>query len=313
MTGEMHFPLEEFLEAITSQLDKTQDALRLKAVNRPLTFALKDFDLDLKVFVDMDAQGQIRFRPSGPNETGASTVTIGFTTITRPMIEENTVSMEMTASPTLDEIGLEPAEQKRLERLGVRNAAQLRQLEAHAGDNNLSRLSGVNVDKLRQALQMGRPQLDGLRAVPERPARRPQQAPSPEPNQPRPALDPARISARAIAPEPAAPARHPAPEKLRITPDVRRVQLRGRNLVDRGEAPRVELDGRRLKLLRAREHEIDVELPPNLRGGLLSVTLPDASVQSFELDVGLDVDADGDSNGTLSASDPWLPEGGARQ
>ena len=33
-------PNAEFLEAITAQLDQTQDALRLKAVNRPLTFAL---------------------------------------------------------------------------------------------------------------------------------------------------------------------------------------------------------------------------------------------------------------------------------
>ncbi len=153
------YPIEDFLEAITAQLDKTQDALRLKAINRPLTFALKDFNIDLKVFVEMDEQGLIRFRPGGPNETGASTVTIGFTTITRPMIEENTVSLELTQSPTLEEIGLKPDEQKRLERLGVRNAAQLRRLESQAGDNTMSRMSGVDVSKLRQALQMGRPAL----------------------------------------------------------------------------------------------------------------------------------------------------------
>ncbi len=153
------YPIEDFLEAITAQLDKTQDALRLKAVNRPLTFALKDFNIDLKVFVEMDEQGLIRFRPGGPNETGTSTVTIGFTTITRPMIEENTVSLELTQSPTLEEIGLAPDEQKRLERLGVRNAAQLRRLESQAGDNTLSRMSGVDLSKLRQALHMGRPAL----------------------------------------------------------------------------------------------------------------------------------------------------------
>lgn len=76
------YPIEEFLETITVQLDKAQGALRLKAANRPLAFALKDFELDLKVFVEMDADAQIRFRLSAANETGASTVKIGFTTIT---------------------------------------------------------------------------------------------------------------------------------------------------------------------------------------------------------------------------------------
>ena len=86
-------PIEDFLEAITAQLDRTQDSLRLKAVNRPLTFAIKDFNIDLSVFVEMDRDGLVRLRPAGPNESGASIIKIGLTTITRPMIEENTLAM----------------------------------------------------------------------------------------------------------------------------------------------------------------------------------------------------------------------------
>jgi len=141
MAGLASLPIEEFLEAVTAQLDKTQDALRMKAVNRPLTFALKDFAIDLNVFIEMNEQGDILFRPSGPNESGASTVQIGFTTITRPMIEENTVSMEMNQSPSLEDVGLAPDERNRLSKLGVHNAAQLRKLEASAGNSTMSRLS----------------------------------------------------------------------------------------------------------------------------------------------------------------------------
>ncbi|MCR5882307.1 hypothetical protein LRS03_05305 [Rhizobacter sp. J219] len=103
MASDGAFPVEDFINAITTQLDRVQDALRLKAVNRPLTYALKDLQMELKVFVDLDPQGNVRFRPAGPNESGASTVNFGFTTITKPMIEENTVSMAATRSAPLTE------------------------------------------------------------------------------------------------------------------------------------------------------------------------------------------------------------------
>ena len=41
MGAETSFLVEEFIDAITTQLDRVQDSLRVKAVNRPLTYALK--------------------------------------------------------------------------------------------------------------------------------------------------------------------------------------------------------------------------------------------------------------------------------
>jgi len=83
MTGDGSFLVEEFLDAIASQLDRTQDALAFKAVNRPLTYAIKDFNLQLQVFVEMDADGNVRLRSSGPNENGASTISIGLSSRSR--------------------------------------------------------------------------------------------------------------------------------------------------------------------------------------------------------------------------------------
>lgn len=294
MAGNSNYPLEDFLEAITSQLDKTQDALRLKAVNRPLTFALKDFELDLKVFVEMDPEGQIRFRPGGPNESGASTVTIGFTTITRPMIEENTVSMEMTRSPSLEEVGLAPQERKRLERLGVRNAAQLRQLEENTGDSTLSRLSGVNLDKLRNALQMGRPKLDGVSIAPQ---------PSREPQTTLP-IDEAvnGITAKPVTPPPQEVADRPG-KRLNIPPGVRRVRLNGRNLIDKGHSPQVELNGQRLNVVRAQDHEVEVEIPDEVLTGTLSISLGNELLDRF------DVVRESAPDAPSGTDDPWLPTG----
>lgn len=137
------FLVEDFVNAISSQLDRVQDGLRLKAVNRPLTYALRDFSIDLNVFVEMDSDQNVRLRPAGPNETGASTIKIGFTTITKPMIEENTISLAQTRSPGLAELGLNPEEQRKLEQYGVRNAAEFRQLGAQTGSATIARLAGI--------------------------------------------------------------------------------------------------------------------------------------------------------------------------
>jgi hypothetical protein len=322
------FPIEDFLEAITSQLDKTQDALRLKAVNRPLTFALKDFELNLKVFVEMDQDGQIRFRPGGINETGTSTVTIGFTTITRSMIDENTISLELTQSPTLDEAGLDPQEQKRLEKLGVRNTLQLKRLEEKAGGSNLSRLTGVNIDKLRQALKLGQPRIDavGPSAEKEPPPEKPPEMRDPfRPRKDKPiAVKKPRIDyprsdegtryqlgerpgrKRPMEKESETEVVRP---KLRIAPGTRQIRLKGGNLIDRGLAPEVRLDNQRLDILKARDDEVQVMLPRKVRPGILSVTFPDGAAQAYDLMIDMPVQIE--PIPPSSDNDPWLPEGGA--
>ena len=91
------YPVEEFLQALTAQLDRAQDALAVKVTgtNRPLTWALKDISIDLRVFVDVNPSGRVTLRSAAPNEDGASTVHLTLTTITRPMVEENALEGEV--------------------------------------------------------------------------------------------------------------------------------------------------------------------------------------------------------------------------
>lgn len=321
------YPIEDFLEAITAQLDKTQDALRLKSVNRPLTFALKDFNLDLQVFVEMDEQGQIMFRPSRPNEQGASTVNIGFTTITRSMIEENTVSMELTKSPTLEEVGLEPEERRQLERLGVRNAAQLKQLESQAGDNTMSRMSGVNITKLRQALQMGRPHIERIhgddvtldnnyqgnqgqgagegnhtdvRQRVNQPAEGRVLRPN---NRPAPVMGgnqtptTGRIKIDEVSPNIVPSNKLP---QLNISERTRKLKLQGGNLLQEGRSPRIRLDKKLLNMTMSHEDEVEIELPEQTLGGVLEIELPDGTMEAYQLFVNR-------TSAEHPGSDPWLP------
>ena len=162
-TGSRGVPVEEFLAAIGEQLDRAQDALAIKArTGRPLTWALRDMKLALQIFVDVDAQGHVTWRNAGPNETGASTVNLEFTTITRPMIEENTYAMQddSDARP-LDTLGaaseLSDDDKLRLRRLGVRTVGQFRRLSPQGtspgGLAAIGDMVNIPVGKLEAALR----------------------------------------------------------------------------------------------------------------------------------------------------------------
>lgn len=310
MSAAAGFLVEDFLEAVAAQLDRTQDALRLKAVNRPLTFAVKDFAIDLNVFVELDQEGEVRFRPASAGEDGASTVRIGFTTITRPMIEENTVGLEMTQSAPLEDYGLDTADRRRLERLGVRTAGQLRNYAKRTGDDGLglSRLSGINTDRLKQALQLSRPRLDAIRADPPPAAVPPRILPQ---NGGLP-IEPPSFA----GPSPSAP---PMPE-VRVAQGSRRLRLDGAQLVEGGRGILARLGDRPLKIAEAGAQSVVLEIPEDAGDGVLHVELPDGRTDSYSLSFGAPQPAaqpfaqpsapPASSSAPEGTRDGWWPNGG---
>jgi hypothetical protein len=172
-TGGRAVPVEEFLQAIGEQLDRAQDSLAVKAkTGRPLTWALRDLKVDLQVFVELDDRGRVLWRSASANESGASTVHLEFTTITRPMIEENTWSILDDSDPrSVDEIGtaadLSGDDRRRLERMGVRTVGQLRRLSAEANNPRaVEAMIGFPVGKLEAALRASaRPAVTGQEVI----------------------------------------------------------------------------------------------------------------------------------------------------
>jgi hypothetical protein len=273
MNGDGGFLVEEFLDAVSAQLDRAQDALAAKAKVRPMTFALRDFAIDLQVFVTMDESGNVRLRSAAAGESGSSTLKLDFTTITRPMIEENTVSLAMAQSPTLSEVGLKPQEQRQLERIGVRTVAQLQALHASgAGVDGIARLTdgAVSPDRLRQALRLARPEI--LRA-----------APAPAPDQP---------SGNGQPPAPA--------QVVDVPPGTTRLQLLGRNLHAGGGAPSARLGGMPLETTSAEDDRVELKLPPGTSGGALELDLGTGEPVTLQLHIG---------ERGASGDDRWAPEG----
>lgn len=294
MSSEGSFLVEDFINAITTQLDRVQDALRLKAVNRPLTYALKDISLDLQVFAEVDPQGNVKFRSSGPNEAGASTIKLGFTTITRPMIEENTVSLAMTGSPQLEELGLDDVERKRLEQLGVRNAAQLQKLGRSTGNTNLSRLTQIPVDTLKKALSLGKPNITQI--TPAQPPKSPIQTP-PFISKP-PIQKPSVVSSPIQPDKPFVPpiVKPPPPvvkgviptkpifaEPVKIAPGTKKLNLFGNNLIGGEGVPQVRFNNKPLNITDADADVLVVEMPEQSESGALEVILADGQQVLYQL------------------------------
>src|SRR6185295_19091005 len=92
--GDHSVPIEQFIQALQTQLDRAQTAMAIKAENLdlPLTFAVKDLSLELRTHVEV-VRSEVRIRPAGPGDGDASTLHLALTTITRPMIKENAQPM----------------------------------------------------------------------------------------------------------------------------------------------------------------------------------------------------------------------------
>jgi len=234
--GNTSVPIEQFIQALQTQLDRAQTAMAIKAENLdlPLTFAVKDLSLELRTHVEV-VRSEVRIRPAAPGDHDASTLHLALTTITRPMIKENAKAMNIDPDePTLKEaVGdqLTDEEQKRLEWAGVHTVSQLRRLAGTGSGKEVERVADLPVDRLRQALA---------------------RASQPFVTRIEPHLD--------------------GESELNAS---RLLRIRGRNLVRNG-APRVSIGGDPVGVLSATDKEIVIAPQPHQFSGMLSVqTGPD--------------------------------------
>lgn len=171
MNGNNGVPIEQFIQAITGQLDRAQEALALKArFGTPLTFAVRDLAMDLRTHVDV-VDNEVLLRPAGPGETDTSVIHLSLTTITRPMIEENTrpLSADDGGPSIKDVLGdeLTKDEQRKLEWAGVYTVSQLRELPRQASAEVIERVAQLPIGRLRAALSAAsRPRVTEVSKVP---------------------------------------------------------------------------------------------------------------------------------------------------
>jgi hypothetical protein len=129
-------------------------ALKARVGKMPLTFAVKEVQLDLRAFVQV-IDDDLFVRPAGPGEAEASTIKLSLTTITKSMVEENAVdySAEDPKFSLREALGDDFEKERRsLERIGVRTVSQLTELRKSAGADVIERLARMPVNRLQQAM-----------------------------------------------------------------------------------------------------------------------------------------------------------------
>lgn len=230
--GNQAVALEDFIQAVQSQLDTAQTRMSLKAQNDklPLTFAIRDIAMDLKAHVEL-ADGEVRIRPAQPQDKETTVLRIGFTAITKPMIEENAVQLAVDNDEdvSLDALGdeLAPEERRRLEGIGVRTVSKLEELRKRGMAGSVGRITRLPVDKLESVLSRAtRPMVDEVAGEPD------------------------RSGANALR---------------------QRLHVRGRNLLRDGVPPRVSIGGREVGVVQASDNAIVLEPGPDQFAGQMSL------------------------------------------
>ena len=151
--------LEDFIQAVQSQLDNAQTAMAIKArnLNLPLTFAIKDINLDLRAHVEF-ADSEIRIRPAARRREGGQRLP--------PRLHRDHPAGDRgerdQPSPTdpddqpLDELGDEltdgRAQAARMGGRAHRQAVPARPRSA-ARSHTIGRVTNLPVERLRKALE----------------------------------------------------------------------------------------------------------------------------------------------------------------
>lgn len=127
--------LESFIDSLVIELDKAREILAVKAINRPLTYTVKDVGLDLNLFPTYDGD-EVRFVTAQPGQTGASKLSIQLGSITDQQIRQTTKEPITRDNISIEAIDIDPQVKKSLRSIGVSSVSDLEKIEKKNVDIN---------------------------------------------------------------------------------------------------------------------------------------------------------------------------------
>src|SRR5262249_53572523 len=135
--------LEEFIDSLVIELDKTRETLAVKAINKPLSYSVKELSLDVNAFPSYDGDG-VKFVTAQPGQEGASKVTIQLGSITDQQVRATSKVPSATADVPLEEVKVPKTTQKTLRKLGIGSVNDLKAVQQKNVD--LRRVSDSDID-----------------------------------------------------------------------------------------------------------------------------------------------------------------------
>ncbi len=148
--------LEDFVDSLVVELDKTRETLAIKAINKPLTYTVKDLAMDLNIFPTYDGD-QIRFVTAQPGQQGASKVTIQLGSITDQQVRATSKALPQKNDVTINDIDVDKKTKKQLRKMGVTSVDDLKQIEnKNVNIEKTSDNSDIDYTKLANQIQKAR-------------------------------------------------------------------------------------------------------------------------------------------------------------
>ena len=145
--GSPTWKLNSFLDSLIMELDRAQDTLALKGINRRLTYTVRDLNLELQLSPDFDGR-ELRFATAAPGESGAAKIAFQLGSITDRQIRETTREPPSVDDITIDVVDdIDDTTKRELQRIGVTTVKDIERMEHNKVD--LKRAGGaVDYSKL---------------------------------------------------------------------------------------------------------------------------------------------------------------------
>ncbi|MCD5344935.1 hypothetical protein [Agromyces sp. S2-1-8] len=158
--------LEDFVDSLVVELDKTRETLAVKAINKPLSYSVKEVALDVNAFPSY-ADGSVRFVTAQPGEEGASKLTIQLNSITDQQVRASTKARGTAPVDAIDPLEVDEQTRTKLRRIGVNSLDDLKELEARKVDLGAVTDSEIDYSQIARKIQQSRrsksaPSIDGV-------------------------------------------------------------------------------------------------------------------------------------------------------
>lgn len=135
--------LEEFVDSLVVELDKTRETLAVKSINKPLSYTVKELSMDLNAFPSYDGD-VVKFVTAQPGQQGASKVTIQLGSITDQQVRATSKIPGGKADINIDKIAVPKETKRTLRRLGINSVGDLKELQRKNVD--LQKVSDSDID-----------------------------------------------------------------------------------------------------------------------------------------------------------------------
>jgi hypothetical protein len=148
--------LENFLDSLTVELDKARETLAIKAINKPLTYAVKDVNLEMQLFPTFDGK-QIKFVTAEPGQKGASKIAIQLGSITDQQVQKTSKKPRSKGDVSLDLIDeIDDETKTTLRKIGVTSVEDLTEIQKKNVDIEQISKKKINYNKLASLLNKAR-------------------------------------------------------------------------------------------------------------------------------------------------------------